>query len=332
MQDQVSPDQNVGAGMGATQPGQPPAEAGSASAVGGVLKAAGGETLPPQPDEKGGGKEQPEQLVKDVVDKEEVPDVEPAIEDTATAAALLAELNPDAARSGIELLAKGNNMAAALKERVSQLKKEGRSNPEKMALALDLEIAGLRWRRSSIEDSLNRVVQKARQSGKIPPELAKLKEEVELISEEITGLQEQRNKGEVKLIDEQGQEETAKIDLSKEKNQVRGLARALGVKEEIAESSPLYGLQDLISQAIENGQTRKAFIENMRKLTQTTNEVGEIILGEDEVQALEDYLNKAARNKTIEKGGKKVIKGAGMVGLFGLLMAWLASKDKQRGG
>lgn len=331
MQDQGEPGARVG--MGATQVGQPSAEAGSSSAVGGTSNIVGGEMSSSPPDEKvDGGKHTKQLVAEDVVDKEEVTDSEPAIKNTVTAAALLVELNPDAARSVIELCAKGNNMAAALQERVDQLKKEGRTNPEKMALALDLEIAGLQWRRFLIGESFERVAEKARQSGKAPPELTKLNEEAKLVGEKIAGLQEQRNKGEVKLINEQEQEEIVKIDLSKEKNQVKGLARALGVEEELVEGSPLYGLQDLISQAIEDGQTRKTFIKNMKKLTQIENEIGETILGEDEAQALENYLNKAALNKTIEKGGKKVIKGAGMVGLFGFLLAWLASKDKQRGG
>lgn len=236
-------------------------------------------------------------------------DKETSAEDQSLAHA--GSISPEAARSIIDLMAKGNNLQKALEARVAELKKEGAS-PEDLALAIDLELAGIEWRLSAINE-------KAQSGRKISP---KLETELSDLSNKYKDLTEQRNSGKVKLSDGVIKE-IANFD--EQPNQIKKLAEKLGI---VDTKNPLEKMQNFIEEAVGNKEFRDQFTAKIMKLAEDG------LLTREQATQLNKFLEDSAKNKSIENKAKFAAKGAAFGGLFMFLMLYLAKKQSgsQGGG
>lgn len=130
----------------------------------------------------------------------------------------------------------------------------------------------------------------------------------------------------IQALQQQLESVSAERDLIKLPNQLAEFATAFGVSDELAQQAPLVAVRVMLSQAAENPTARKDLITRLKQHPQFQDDDMQAA-----IDALGDSLARMQNKGKVEKGAKTVGKIAMGISLFGILMAWIASKQKGEG-
>ena len=252
--------------------------------------------------------------------EDQAAEVEAAIETAATAG----EIAPEMAGLMLGVIKDRGQIKGVIENQANELIKT--KEPEKVARGLDLQISGLQYQLVQTHDAIQRAAKKSNNK-----EIKRLSVDAIGLNAKIKDLQNQRSTGKVMI----GDDEIEIQKLGDQSNKVDAFVQKLGIKAKNVEvivldeegetqtievTSSLAGLHDIFSAAIANKESRAAFIQNLRQKSG---------LPEDNIDQIEKYLGSEVFKKGVEKGRNIAVKAGAGVGVLMLLMAWLASKEKQ---
>jgi len=247
---------------------------------------------------------------------------------TIDAAVTAAQIHPEASETMVELVASGNKITTVIEKRTNKIKQEAVDletkevkDPAKLALAMDLEIAGLQYQ----IDEYIVAAKKSPKGALSEAQTAKIDE----LQKRKKQLQEQRNSGKIKFKKADGSEIILENDqLAKETNQVEIFAQKMGIDPQQAKEHPLYAIHQQIEGAVIDKNFRAAFLKHLlenKVFSQDENE------NKAAVAKIKEFVEKASQIRSIKEKGKLAAKGAGIVGLLMMFLMWQASKEKKQG-
>lgn len=227
----------------------------------------------------------------------------------------LAEIFPEFAHDLIRLQAKKGDVRAFLIEKANNLKLEARTSDgkvdvAKIALALDMEMAGLQSQLVSI------MVEIQKQKGKASPAL--LAQQTD-INEKMKALRSQTASGKIEII--HGEPLTVEIvtvspdDLKKQPNQIKAFAQIMGLNEDYANYDPVGGIAKLCEKAMADKGAAK---ELMSRLTHFKDDLG---LSDTQLKKIEHLFI-----SPVKELGKTAAKGMSILMALLFLLGWRASK------
>lgn len=202
----------------------------------------------------------------------------------------------------LEIYASGGDVAKkiqAIGESMIVTPEEGKQRTEQeviqTARGYDLQIAGMQLEQQQIADSY--------------PEAKEKKREELLV----------RN-NELKKRIKQLQEERKQFYVP---NEVKEFVKRCGVAEADAKANPLAALSQTLEKAITDKSFRKDYIAYLKQ------QANEGKLSKEGVETTVKFLNSETVKKFVKEKGLLGVKAAGGFGVLMLLMAWLATKEKQ---
>jgi len=243
-------------------------------------------------------------------------------------------VDADTATMILEIYASGRQMSQLCDRKAGELQAQavkvegGRvevTDPQKLALALDLEIAGAKFKLTKLSENRKG---KGQQSDTEKQLAARIKQ-----------LENERSEGKVKLMLDGKETVVNCAELKTAPNQITEMAKSLlsnlGLGEQqlvqlskYAETNPMAAIEWLVSQAINNRDLRTGLMNNLRESA---------LFGDDKAKkdALINFLDKniesGSRTKKTKEVGKKVATGVGLMGAMMMLMMYISSKEKKQG-
>lgn len=261
-----------------------------------------------------------------------VDEAPPELLNKATEDLINKSVNVEAARTILEIKAAGGEVSQLcdMKAREFQLqavKIEGDkvevTDPQKIALSLDIEIAGAKYKLGKLEEKRGKKSQPT--------------DDEKALADRVKKLEKQRADGKVKMIVNGKEIEVDCQELKTQPDDVIEMAKSLcnnlGFRQEqiadllrFAEGNPLAAIDWLVHQAAIDPKLRKGLIANLKN----SNQFGE---GEEKLAVIDLLDKKVIEPKAKVEKGKKVAtiaaKGAGITGLMMILMMWISREKKQ---
>lgn len=226
------------------------------------------------------------------------------------AAAMEDELIKAFSRENLILLGKGGSVSLAIgeygKNLISEAEAAGQEGRPalteaqklaKIALGYDLQIGALQLEQRQLVEAM---------------EGASSEKHKELV---------ERNEEIIQEIERLEKEKREKVKITG--NSLAEFAQIFGASAEEAQEAPLVVVSNKIEEAISDPEKRKILINSLRESEYFT---------EEQINSFEKFLKSKHLQKVVKEQGKKAAKVVGGIGLFMLLMAYLASKQEKGGG
>ncbi len=243
------------------------------------------------------------------------------------ATAAIARRNPDMARVMLEFLQNGGDIVPIIIKEGSRLAKEGSEiadgklvNPQKLALGLDLQIAGIKYALDGLQS----------QEAQGKPLTATQKIDRDQHLAQLQSLTKQRKEGKIEITDAEGKKQTIESEeVKNQPNELNDFLKALGVNDQDLHRSPISALKEVTK--VTTAEEAKALMDKVFKACGMNEEaVKKFYESLNEGDEKEDKSKKPVSKA--EKAKKILLYGGGGLGIIMVLMMWLASRQQGQGG